>query len=84
MLAKEKSERNTLEIVNIEELVPLYHLRRKIDSAVDFTHVYDFVEDLYSLDNGWPASTRLSCLKWPSSNSFVGSRPSEGPWKRSA
>ena len=48
MLANEKSERNTWEIVSVERLVPLDHLLRKIDSAVDFTHIYDFVEDLYS------------------------------------
>ena len=55
MLAKEKSERNTLEMVSVEGLVPQNHLLRKIDSVVDFTHIYDFVEDLYSPDNGRPS-----------------------------
>ena len=55
MLKKEKVERNTLEMVSIEHLVPLDHLLRKIDMAVDFNHIYDFVEDLYCADNGRPS-----------------------------
>ena len=51
MLIKEKSERNTLEMVSLEGLVPQDHLLRKIDCAVDFTHIYDFVEELYCADN---------------------------------
>lgn len=55
MLMKEKSERNTLEMVCTESLVPATHLLRKIDSAVDFTHIYDLVEELYCPDNGRPS-----------------------------
>lgn len=55
MLIKEKSERNTLEMVSLEGLVPQDHLLRKIDCAVDFTHIYDFVEDLYCAGNGRPS-----------------------------
>lgn len=38
--------------VSLERLVPQDHLLRKIDCAVDFTHIYDLVEDLYCADNG--------------------------------
>ena len=55
MLIKEKSERNTLEMISLEGLVPQDHLLRKIDCAVDFTHIYDFVEDIYCADNGHPS-----------------------------
>lgn len=55
MLRKEKPDRNTLEFVSTEHLVPQDHLLRKIDSAIDFTHIYDFVEDLYCKDNGRPS-----------------------------
>lgn len=55
MLIKEKSERNTLEMVSLEGLVAQEHLLRKIDCAVDFTHIYDFVEDLYCEDNERPS-----------------------------
>ena len=60
MLMKEKSERNTLEMVSVETLVPQDHLLRKIDSAVDFTHIYDFVEELYCADNGRPSVDPVS------------------------
>ena len=46
MLRTNKKERNQVEIFSIEEFVPQDHLLRKIDSAVDFTHIYDFVTDL--------------------------------------
>ena len=31
------------------------HVLRKIDSAIDFTKIYDLVEDLYCEDNGRPS-----------------------------
>lgn len=83
MLIKEKSERNTLEMVSLEGLVPQDHLLRKIDCAVDFTHIYDFVVDLYCADNGVPAWIPWFCLKWCSSSIFTGSRPCGVPWKKS-
>ena len=55
MLQKEKEERNQYEIVSIEDLVPKEHLLRKIDEAVDFTKIYEFVEELYCPDNGRPS-----------------------------
>ena len=55
MLQKEKQERNQLEFICIDGLVPKEHLLRKIDSAVDFTRIYDLVEDLYCPDNGRPS-----------------------------
>ena len=55
MLQKNKKERDQLEFVSIEELVPKEHLLRKIDSAIDFTHIYDLVGDLYCPDNGRPS-----------------------------
>ena len=52
MLQKDKKERNQLEFVSIEALVPEEHLLRKIDAAVDFNKIYEFVEDLYCPDCG--------------------------------
>lgn len=52
MLKKDRKERDQLEFVSIDALVPKDHLLRKIDAAVDFNKIYDFVEDLYCLDNG--------------------------------
>jgi transposase len=55
MLEREKLRRDAVEFVNTDLLVPQDHLLRKIDSAVDFCHIYDFVEDLYCEDNGRPS-----------------------------
>ncbi len=55
MLEKNVQNRNQVEIICIEDLVPQSHLLRKIESAVDFKKIYDFVEDLYCTDNGRPS-----------------------------
>lgn len=39
----------------LEDLVPDDHLLRKIESAVNFNKIYEFVEDLYCDDNGRPS-----------------------------
>ena len=52
MLEKNVQNRNQVEIICIEDLVPQDHLLRKIERAVDFKKIYDFVEDLYCEDNG--------------------------------
>lgn len=46
-IVKQRENRNQMEIFSIEEFVPEEHLLRKIDSAIDFTHIYDIVEELY-------------------------------------
>ena len=55
MLNKNEENRQVLEIVSIDGIVPREHLLRKIDAAVNFNHIYDLVEDLYCLDNGRPS-----------------------------
>lgn len=55
MLEREKMRRDAVEFVNTDEMVPQDHLLRKIDEAVDFEHLYDFVEKLYCEDNGRPS-----------------------------
>jgi hypothetical protein len=48
MLTEEKAiERDTLEIMCTEMLVPKDHLLRKIDAAVAFKRIYEIVGDLY-------------------------------------
>ncbi len=55
MISRNKEERTQGEIIFLDELVPFDHLLRKIDSAVDFTHIYDFVDNLYCHNNGRPS-----------------------------
>ncbi len=46
MISKENEiKRGVVEIVDMESLVPENHLLRKIDKAVDFSKIYEFVED---------------------------------------
>lgn len=55
MLERGKMERDVIEIVGIDSLVPQDHLLRKIDRAVDFSRLYEMVEPLYCEDNGRPS-----------------------------
>ena len=55
MLERGKMDRNVIEMVEIDRLVPEGHLLRKIDKAVDFNRIYEMVEPLYCEDNGRPS-----------------------------
>lgn len=44
--------RGQVSIVDLEMLVPSDHLLRKIDRAIDFSKIYEMVEELYCADNG--------------------------------
>lgn len=55
MLAKYPNKRNVIEFVSLDALIPEDHLLRKIDAAIDFNKIYDFVEDRYCEDNGRPS-----------------------------
>lgn len=52
---QQELRRRVVEILSMEDLVPRDHLLRQIDGAVDFIHIYDFVEELYCKDNGRPS-----------------------------
>lgn len=55
MLERGKLDRGIMEMVDLEGLVPKEHLLRKIDTAVDFTALYQKVEELYSEEQGRPS-----------------------------
>lgn len=55
MLERRKRDRDQVEFVVIDQLVPAEHLLRKIDAAVDFDRIYEMVDILYSEDNGRPS-----------------------------
>lgn len=55
MLAKNPSQRKQTEFVTLDVLVPQEHLLRKIDAAIDFSKIYEFVDELYCEDNGRPS-----------------------------
>ena len=55
MLKKWQNERDQVEMVWLEDLVPKEHLLRQIDAAVDFGNIYGIVDELYSEDTGRPS-----------------------------
>ena len=55
MLTKKPSNRNVIEFVSLDAMVPEDHLLRKIDAVIDFDGIYDIVKDLYCEDNGRPS-----------------------------
>uniref|UniRef100_UPI001CF94336 IS1182 family transposase n=1 Tax=Metabacillus niabensis TaxID=324854 RepID=UPI001CF94336 len=49
MLSKHNSiQRDQIEMIALDQLVPADHLVRKIEAAIDFSFIYDLVEDMYS------------------------------------
>ncbi|MGG1483685.1 IS1182 family transposase [Peribacillus castrilensis] len=49
MLSKHDSiQRDQLEMITLDQLVPLNHLVRKMEAAIDFTFIYDLVKEMYS------------------------------------
>jgi transposase len=49
MLSKHNSiQRDQIEMIALDQLVPSDHLVRKIEAAIDFSFIYDLVEDMYS------------------------------------
>jgi len=63
MLQKETLKRRVIELLCTDMLVPPEHLLRRIDAALDFTHIYDLVEDLYCEDNGRPSCDPVVLFK---------------------
>ena len=63
MLGRGKVDRDLVEFVVIDQLVPKEHLLRKIDAAVDFTQLYEMVEPLYCEDNGRPSIDPMVLFK---------------------
>lgn len=55
VLTKNIENRNQVEFVSLEQMVPADHLLHQIDVAIDFNKIYEFVRDLYCKDNGRPS-----------------------------
>ena len=52
---KREAKREQITMVCIEDLVPKEHILRDIESAIDFSFIYDLVRPLYCEDNGRPS-----------------------------
>ena len=67
MLSKNSNEitRNQMQMINIENLVPQNHLLRLIDEAIDWSFIYELVEEKYSPDQGRPSMDPVMLIKIP-------------------
>ena len=63
MLTKNIENRNQVEFVSLEQIVPKNHLLRQMNAAIDFHKIYEFVSDLYCKDNGRPSIDPVVLLK---------------------
>ena len=49
ILSKHDSiQRDQLEMITLDQLVPPNHLVRKMEATIDFPFIYDLVKDMYS------------------------------------
>lgn len=62
---RDMSARGQMELSSLELLVPQDHLVRKIDAAIDFSFVYELVEELYSEETGRPSLDPVILIKLP-------------------
>ena len=63
-MKREMEQRQAIEMLCVDMLAPKDHLLRKIDAAVDFTHIYELVEDLYCEAMDGQAAIRWCCSSW--------------------
>ena len=65
MLNVKEKKASQLQVVCTEELVPKNHLLRRIEKAIDWSFIYELVEDKYSKDNGRPSIDPVTLIKIP-------------------
>lgn len=63
MLSKHQEREQKLSMVYLDDLVPKNHYLRKIDKFIDFSFVYDYVEDMYST-TGRPSIDPVVLMKY--------------------
>ena len=55
MTQNKDKKRSQLQVFCMDDMVPKDHLLRLIDNAIDWSFIYDLVEEKYSTDNGRPS-----------------------------
>lgn len=58
-------KREQIQMFCMDDLVPKDHLLRLIDQAIDWSFIYDLVEDKYCSDNGRPSIDPVILIKIP-------------------
>lgn len=65
MIKDAGNQRNQIQFVSADTLVPENHLLRDIDRAIDFSFIYELVQDKYSQDQGRPSLDPVMLIKIP-------------------
>lgn len=65
MITKSAKKGTQIEMISLDQLVPEDHILRKIDEHIDFSFIYDLVEDKYSQDTGRPSIDPVTLIKIP-------------------
>ena len=65
MTQNSDKKREQIQLLCMDELVPEGHLIRLINGAIDWTFIYDLVEDKYSPDFGRPSLDPVTLIKLP-------------------
>jgi transposase len=63
MFQTHSHRQGSIELVNIEDLVPQDHLLRKIDATIDFSFIAEKTRPLYCKDNGRPCVDPVMLFK---------------------
>ena len=65
MTSNTERKREQMQFVSMDDLVPKDHLLRLIDKAIDWSFIYNLVEDKYSSDMGRPSMDPVTLIKIP-------------------
>ena len=60
-----EANRDQIELMSLDEMVPNDHLVRKLENALDWTFIYDMVKDSYCETNGRPSLDPIILIKLP-------------------
>ena len=65
MITKNDSndKKTQIQMISLDQLVPEDHILRKIDRYIDFSFIYDLVEDKYSAETGRPSIDPVVLIK---------------------
>ncbi len=65
-------DRNQLQMICVDDLVPQDHLLRRIENVVDFSFIYKLTKEYYSQDNGRPCLDTIILFKIILLNFLIG------------
>ncbi|MBP1918837.1 IS1182 family transposase [Youngiibacter multivorans] len=73
MLSKKSTEnREQIQFLCLDDLVPKDHILREVDRSMDFSFIYELVEDLYSEEKGRPSLDPVMLIKIPMIQTIFG------------